>query len=43
MSAAGQLRMMTAQHHAAQRIQPPPPPPPPTPTANSQQQYQVNY
>lgn len=43
ISAAGQLRMITAQHHAAQqRIQPPPPPPPPpTPMNNTQSQYQV--
>ena len=42
ISAAGQLRMITAQHHAAQqRIQSLPPPPPPTPIAGPQTQYQV--
>lgn len=42
ISVAGQLRMMTAQPHPTQRIQPPPPPPPPhTPGGPSQVQYQV--
>lgn len=43
ISVAGQLRMMTSQPHAAQRIQPPPPPPPHAPGGPPQAQYQVCF